>query len=268
MNGQLASAGANFRLEKAECLGAPGYAGRTIYFNNRGNKQLDTRFVAGDPNRGGRMDITWINDFVDGATSSGLTSDDTYSAITRAMATWDGVVCSTIPLAELDSNGSKIDWGYIEWLSGGGGVSGWYADITHAGWLPRSFFDTLAPQGGDSILSVTFTFIWIHSGTGEPTDIDRNGKLDVAFCEIYYNDAFPWGINTGWPVDVESVALHEAGHGLSQAHFGMLFPTPSKGTFHFAPRAVMNAGHTGVQQELTGSDVGGHCSIWSSWPNR
>jgi hypothetical protein len=76
----------------------------------------------------------------------------------------------------------------------------------------------------------------------------------------------PWRIN-GFP-DVESVALHEFGHGLSQAHFGEAFLTDSNGKVHFAPLAVMNAGTDRVSQELLGTDVAGHCSIWGNWPNK
>ncbi|MEK7829947.1 MAG: hypothetical protein AAB401_02620, partial [Acidobacteriota bacterium] len=98
-----------------------------------------------------------------------------------------------------------------------------------------------------------------------PTDIDNNGKLDTAFREILYNNAFTWRINSN--IDVETVALHEAGHGLSQAHFGTAFRTNSNGVLHFAPRAVMNAAYSGVQQHLAGTDNSGHCSIWAHWPN-
>ena len=66
---------------------------------------------------------------------------------------------------------------------------------------------------------------------------------------------------------METVALHETGHGLSQGHFGKAFVTNSNGKLHFAPLAVMNAGYTGVQQSLAGTDNWGHCSMWGSWPN-
>jgi hypothetical protein len=102
-------------------------------------------------------------------------------------------------------------------------------------------------------------------GAGAPTDIDNNGKLDVAFREILYNDAFTWNVNGN--IDIETVALHESGHGLSQGHFGKAFRTESNGKIHFAPLAVMNAAYSGVQQGLAGTDNGGHCSIWGSWPN-
>ncbi len=97
-------------------------------------------------------------------------------------------------------------------------------------------------------------------------DIDGNRKTDVAFRETYYNDAFPWGIDTDFPIDIESIALHEVGHDLSQAHFGDVFVDHAAAKLHFAPRAVMNAAYSGVQQELTGTDNGGHCSNWANWP--
>jgi hypothetical protein len=266
VNGHLRSAAAGFRLATAECLGAPGFQGATIYFNDRGSKKLESHFVPGDPRRGGFTDLTWITEGATATTANALTPAQTSAAIGRAMATWDGVQCSTIPLTSLGS--SERDLGYVQYLLGFGGSPGWAADITHAGWLPGEFFDALEPDGSDSILGVTFTFTWVNKITGEATDIDHNGKSDVAFRETYYNNAFPWGIGTDWPVDVESVALHEAGHGLSQAHFGELFRTPSNGRFHFAPQAVMNAGYMVLQQKLRATDVAGHCSVWAPWPNR
>ncbi len=61
--------------------------------------------------------------------------------------------------------------------------------------------------------------------------------------------------------------MHEAGHGLSQGHFGKLIQTNSNGLFHFAPKAVMNAGYTGPQKTLAGTDNAGYCGNWASWPN-
>jgi hypothetical protein len=88
----------------------------------------------------------------------------------------------------------------------------------------------------------------------------------VAWREIYYSSYYVWNIDAN--VDVETIALHEAGHGLSQGHFGTLFRTDANGMFHFAPLAVMNAGYTQVQQDLAGTDLAGHCSIWGDWPNQ
>ena len=64
---------------------------------------------------------------------------------------------------------------------------------------------------------------------------------------------------------MESIAAHEAGHGLSQAHFGTVFITKG-GNFQFAPRAVMNAVYVSPQQALLSTDEGGHCTNWSRWP--
>ena len=77
-----------------------------------------------------------------------------------------------------------------------------------------------------------------------------------------------WALDGNYPnIDLETIALHEMGHGLSQAHFGKLFLTEKNGKFHWAPFALMNVGYVGAQRQPTGSDVGGHCSIWASWPN-
>lgn len=264
VNELLEAMGENVRLAVAEYYAASGTVGQTVFFDDRA-LQLGHHFVPGDPRRGGFYDIAWLSDQIEGAASP-LTSGETQAAISDAMNTWDGLTCSTIPLVELSDLG--LDWGYMQWLMGFGGIPGWYADITHAGWLPGAFFDAVEPPDGSAyILGVTFTFIWLDDLTDEPTDIDNNGKIDVAFRETYYNNDFVWGIDTADPIDVETVVLHETGHGLSQGHFGKLIRTDANGKFHFAPRALMNAGYTGVQQNIKGTDLAGHCSIWASWPN-
>ena len=65
--------------------------------------------------------------------------------------------------------------------------------------------------------------------------------------------------------DVETIALHEIGHGLSQAHFGKVF-IDKKGNLKFGPEAVMNAVYVGPRRELLGTDNGGHCANWGNWP--
>lgn len=264
VNEQLEALGKDVRLEVVEYFTARDEAGQMVYFDDR-TKQQGAHWVPGDPRRGGYSEIYWLSDMIEG-TATGVTLADTQLAVGSAMATWDSVKCSTIPLIQLPDYG--IDWGYVQYLVGMGGMPGWYADFTHAGWLPGGFFDMIGgPGASDYMLGMTFTFIWIDS-SGEPTDMDNNRKRDVAFRETYYNNKFQWGINTGGPIDVETVVLHESGHGLSQDHFGKLFRTDPNGKLHYAPRAVMNSGYSGVQQDLTGTDIGGHCSIWGQWPNR
>jgi hypothetical protein len=264
MNQQLEVRGENVRIGVVEYITAWDKAGQTVYFDDR-FKQLGHHWVPFDPYRFGAREIYWLSDLTEG-TANGPTFEETQAALTRAMETWNNTKCGTIPLVQLPDFG--IDWGYVQFLVGMGGVPGWFADITQAGWLPGIFFDLLwGPGASDDIIGVTFTFWWVDTVTGLPTDMDNNNKLDVAFREIYYNNKFPWGIDTGWPVDVETIVLHETGHGLSLGHFGKLFKTDANGKFHFAPRALMNAGYTGVRQVVQGTDNGAFCSIWASWPN-
>jgi len=267
INDRLAALGEDIRVAAMEFYTTEPAVGQIIYANDR-DLRMGSDWVPFDPWRREPdppdRNIAWLSDQVD-STANGLAASDTQAAVSRAMATWDGVGSASIPLVELPDYG--LDWGYVQWLADMGGIPGWYADITQAGWLPGTFFDAIAPpDGADYILGVTFTFIWVDAA-GEPTDMDNNGKEDVAFREIYYNNAFTWGIDTDDPIDVETVVLHETGHGLSLDHFGEIFTTKKNDKLHFAPRAVMNAAYTGVQQELTGTDNGAFSSIWASWPN-
>ncbi len=248
INLQLEQRGEAFRIGEAEYITQDGAneVGTTIFFNDVGNRQLNSHWVRGDVRRGGFTDIAYIVDQVDAA--PGLTIGTTTAAIDRAMNSWDNVNCSDIPIFKL-ADVPGFDIGFVQFLSGLGGAPFPIFDVTHAGWLP------LAP----GVLGVTFTFNFVGG------DTNGDGRNDTAFREIYYNVNEPWGINTGFPFDVETIALHEAGHALSQAHFGKLFRTDSNGKFHFAPRALMNAGYTGVQQSVRATDKAGHCSIWASW---
>lgn len=262
INDALEAQGANVRVAMAEFLtdGRDETPGMTVFARNVGNKQLPHDFVPNDPRRGSRSNITYIVDGVDGGTSSGPSAADTEGAIDRAMATWDAETCSDLSMTKNAT--PPVDIGVLQLILGFGGHGVPGADVVHAGWLPPAFFDLLAPQGGSFIIGVTVTFTF-------GTDIDNDGKTDTAFREIYYNDGFPWGIDVPGlaPIDVETVALHEAGHGLSHGHFGKLFGTFANLRLHFAPEAVMNAVVFGPKQTLFGSDIAGHCSNWAEWPN-
>lgn len=238
--------------------------GRTVYFSNRGNKQLGADWAPGDPRRGESNDISYFVDLVDGPTTSGLSAAQTTTAINNAMGTWDAVNCSK-GLNIVNKGAIPVDLGYVQNLFGFGGLPFFLNDITHGGFLPGLFFDAVAPpNGGTFILGATFTFVWLD-GSGNYTDIDNNNKLDVAFREIYYNDNFSWAVDRS-TFDVETVALHEAGHGLSQAHFGEAFRSGGNNKLHFNPRAVMNATYSGAQTQIQKTDKAGHCSNWAQWP--
>ena len=259
-NGRKA-ADSRYAVFSAEYLTAGGsdHVGRTVIFKNVGNKQLYADFVPGTSLDGTEA----VSYYIDPKRpSADLTVAQTSQAIARAMTTWDGLTCSELGMFRVPAD-KRTTTGFISELYGFGGSFNYVADVVHAGWLGADFFDMVAPDGSEYILGVTFTIIFTDDD-GNPTDLDNNGKLDVAWREIYYNDAFPWAIGAHY--DVETIALHEAGHGLSQAHFGSAFFDSGSGALHFSPRAVMNAAYSGIQTQIGETDNAGHCSNWGSWP--
>lgn len=262
-NQLLAVQGSDYRIAYVEYItttDAELASENVIIARDLGNKRLDFDFIPNDPRRGG-LDgdpntIDVLIDQTQGATAGGVMEAATTGAITAAMNTWNGRSCSALGMNILPVG---LDLGLVQAALGfGGGIA--VPDLMHAGWLPGAFFDLLAPGGSGFILGATFTLTF-NSG-----DLDGNGLPDLAAREIYYNDAFNWSTNGAGGADVETIALHEAGHGLSQAHFGTIFLNPNSGKVVFAPRAVMNAVYSGVNRRLTGTDNGGHCGIWGSWP--
>jgi hypothetical protein len=259
MKGRLANSG--YAVYMAEYLASEesGQVGRTVYFNNTGNKQLSADFVPGLSLDGTDNVSYYVDETRPSADVSVAVSS---AAIDRAMETWDGVECSDLGIYKIPSDNGKAT-GFISAILGFGGSIEYAADVNHAGWLPAPFFDAIAPDGSTYILGVTFTIIFTDEN-GNPVDTDNNGKIDVAWREIYYNDRFTW--RDGAHYDIETIALHEAGHGLSQAHFGKAFADAGGGKLHFSPRAVMNAAYSGIQTDIIHTDNGGHCSNWASWP--
>ncbi len=249
------------KIHTAEYItsGESDQVGRTVYFDDFGNKQLGADFVPGFS-----LDETDnVSYYIDNnRPSTDIVVDKSTAAITRAMNTWDGVTCSQLGMF-LRPFDAALPTGFIAALLGFPGSFNYVADVVHAGWVPAGFFNAIAPNGSKYILGVTFTLVFTDDD-GNETDIDNNGKADVAWREIYYNDAFLWA--DGARYDIETVALHEAGHGLSQAHFGSAFRNSGNNKLHFSPRAVMNAAYSGVQTGIGETDNAGHCSNWASWP--
>lgn len=263
VNQAFKAQGISLQLSVIESYSSDG-AGNTVYFNDRGNKQLGADFVPADSRRGGYSDIAFARDGVEGATSSGLTQSDTDSAILSAMNTWDNVSCSS-GLELYDLGPSAFDLGYVQALvTGGASGSFFFTDLMHSGFNTEVTDAVFGP--GSGVLGVTFTFVW-QNDDGTETDIDNNRKDDVAFRDIYYNDAFYWSTDGVNHYDVETVSLHESGHGLSQGHFGKAFRSNGNDKLHFSPRALMNAGYSGIQRNVGETDRAGHCSNWSQWPN-
>ena len=248
------------QLEKMEYYSAEA-VGKTVFFSDRGNKQLTSDFVPNDPRNVGGETVPYIIDGTQLETSSGL---NTLNALNSVMSTWDAVTCSdglTLP----NGGVTPVDFGLVSFLEGFSSAPNFIQGaILHAGILPPAFFDAIAPDGGDFILGVCFTFSYLE-------DINQDGKGDVAIKEIYYNDGFNWQDEPNDVIgngiyDFETVALHETGHALSQAHFGEAF-TNSSGKLKFAPYALMNAGYTITRRSVEKTDESGHCSNWGDWPN-
>jgi len=270
VNVKLESEGLGYRVLMAEYItnGEGNEIGNTVIAKFVGNKQLTADFVPFDPNReawsgpvtGSEDNITYAVDQTIDAVPllGGLTAAQTTAAIDRAMSTWENVPSTTLPIFKNSDGG--FDLGYVAAFLSEGAVGSYniVADIQHCGWRDLDF--------SVGILGVTYTLIWVD-GEDNPTDIDNNGKADVAFREIYYDPSYGWvddGVNN---FDVESIALHETGHGLSQAHFGTI-SIKNDGSWKASPRALMNPFYFGPLRELLGTDVGGHSSIWASWPNK
>jgi hypothetical protein len=264
VNATLGARGAGYRAAMAEYItrGDSNEAGSVIVARTLGNKRLSADFVPFDPRRvwsgapGAGDDITFAIDETGDAVPpfGGVTGAQTTAAIRAAMATWENISCSTLPLTELPSLG--VDIGFVAFLNGLGGSAAIVADVQHAGWLDINF------AGG--ILGVTFTFIFVNPD-GSPTDIDNNRLADAAFREIYYDPSFNWAVDGVANIDVQTVALHEAGHGLSQNHFGTVF-IRNDGGVAASPRAVMNALYLAPLRTLLGTDGAGHCANWANWP--
>ncbi|HJS43760.1 MAG TPA: hypothetical protein VJ755_09830 [Gemmatimonadales bacterium] len=269
MNVVLEAEGANYRVAIAEYItDEAGFNGQdTVLAKNVGNKRLGADFIPGDPRRNGWSGVT-PDGAVDNITYAidrtgdavpvfplvgGLTAAQTDAAIVRAVTTWENVECSTVGLTR--NNDFGLDIGVVAFQNSLGGSPFIFADVQHAGWRDINF------AGG--ILGVTFTFVFINAAG--PTDNDGNGLADVAFREIYFDPSFNWRDDGVGNVDVQTVALHEFGHGLSQGHFGMI-ALKNDGSLKASPRAVMNALYAGPFRVLVGTDNGGHCGNWETWP--
>lgn len=274
MNGSLRAAGVtNVAIDKAELLlhatGAGEHA-TTIIANDR-THLLDNLFVENDPRRGGSSDITYLVDQSEGSAlgfnAAGavilLPNGITEPEIDASVAAWGELNCNGPAFVKVADTGQDPDLVDGLLLGNLALIGTPFADVTHAGWLPGAFHDLVLPNGGTFILGVTFTFIFIDDD-GNPTDIDRNGRADAAFREIYYNRAFPWGTG-GNPnnVDIQSVVIHEFGHGLGLAHFGKLF-IKNTGALQFAPKAIMNAAYVAEDREIRGTDNAAFCHIWAN----
>ncbi len=273
LNARLRASGANYEIAYAEVLlSRDTESPHTLVANNRTHR-LASQFVECDARRHAGCDITYLVDQSDGralswATVPGgavvtLTNAVTEPQLDASMAAWDDFQCNGPNVVKVADSGADPD--VVDGLIGQGSVGTTFADITHAGWLPAAFFNAIAPNGAASILGVTFTLVFVDSSG--PTDIDGDHRADVAFKEIYYNRAFPWGTGGNESnVDIQSVAIHEAGHAFGLGHFGKVTVDLATFEFHYSPKAIMNAVYVQEDRRILGTDIGSFCSIWARSP--
>jgi hypothetical protein len=217
------------------------------------------RWVAGDPRRAAQgTDLTYRVDLSEGFGSNDLAPGATEEAIDRAMASWQSDSCLQklrVVKRQGDGPDGPVDADIFDSQFGYGDFGDYRAaDVVHAGWLPPDFFERVTgPGGGESVVALSVTFIYVGLD-GEPSDVDRDGYMDAAHSEIYYNQGFSWmnGATDG-RIDVETVALHEVGHALGIGHIDP------------PPVAVMNPVYAGSRIRVRSHDHAALCSIWSSW---
>lgn len=286
MNSQLARAGAKVRVAKAELLMGSEWDGvsSTIIFANDRVRGIGIEWVKGDPRRAGRVGVTYAlgsghplqptTRNPDGTGVRLVLPAETDARIEEAVSAWRGLTCSDKPIARVAVRAGTDPDLLDDFFRGLPTPSANYeqpADIVEAGWQPSSFFRAFAGPAGNNILGVTFTFVFVDN-TGDPTDIDRNGKLDTGLAEIYFNDRFFWGSSGALNVvDFFSIITHETGHSLGLAHFGKIFVTKHDAAdgiqindVKFAPLAMMNAVYITGRNEIQGTDNSSYCQIWAS----
>lgn len=247
-NGELKALWMDIQVEQIEVLGVGrGHASSRIH-------QMPFRWVAGDTRRNADgAKLTYLVDRQD-LGGSGLSASSTEAAIDRAMGSWASSPCLyRAPMVKRADTGADPD--IFDSMYGFGDFGNFrLASIVHAGWMPREFFEAVnGPGSGDTILAFSVTFVFIGAD-GQPTDVNRDGYMDTAVNEVYYNEGFSWLIGSGQGADLESVALHEVGHSLGLGHVGPPL------------EAVMGPLYLGLSRRPTLVDQALLCSVWIRWP--
>ena len=288
VNADLAASGSNRRAVRAELmLDGNGWDGATsaIIIADHRSRGIGSEWVKGDPRRDGRIGVTYAVGSNTSAATPPFTRDagstvvrpttaaeqDAY--IEEGMTAWRNVGCSAKAIARVPvPAGTDPDYldQFFRGVPAGSANYAQPADIVQSGWQPSSWFRTLAGGvAGNSIIGVTFTFVYVN-GAGARTDIDGNGRFDLALAEIYYNQRFLWNNGTGGGVDFFSIITHETGHALGLGHFGKVFVTKRDGAdglqiadLKYAPYAMMNAVYVTGRNELAGADRSVFCALWA-----
>ena len=163
LNVALRGAGVTtMRIDRAEIsVSAEGWQGATTLIANNREHQVESLFVERDPRRGGFADISYLVDQSDGsalafANPTGNVVTTLPNAVTepildRATLRWQNSPrCGGPAVTKIADDGSDPDLvdGLINQVAAEIGTP--RADITHAGWLPGSFFNRSRPTARSS----------------------------------------------------------------------------------------------------------------------
>lgn len=247
-NGGLKALWMDLRVEQVEVLTlGQGRASSRLH-------RQPFRWVANDSRR--KADGTNLTYLVDRqGISSSLDPVAAEASLDRAVRSWANQSCfNGIKVVKRPDTGADAD--LFDALLGYGEYGNFrLADIVHAGFMPPSFFDAVnGPGSAETVLAFSVTFVFVGPD-GNPTDVNKDGYLDTATNEIYYNDGFSWLLGAKGGIDLETVALHEVGHSLGLGHVGPPL------------EAIMNPVYAGVRRNLMPLDHALLCSVWSRWPN-
>ena len=271
VNRKALAAGAGVAISRAELLLTSNASAKTprIIFANDRQLRLETRWVPRDLRRLS-TDAT-ISYGVFSPLAKATVGGNAEAAFDATFATWNAVNCSNLVVKKKAISQTQVP-SFI--LTGNFPP----ADVVDVGFFPGSFFELVfGPGSAQTTIGVTVTFSFILVGpNGQPildangnpigSDIDRDGRFDTAFKEVWFNDAFPYSTN-GAPgtIDIESAALHEHGHAVELGHFGRLSFDPKNGKLQASPRAVMNAALLGVLRSPLGTDNAALCGNFAGW---
>jgi hypothetical protein len=254
----------------------------TIFLrSDLGEPGYEWHWVRNDPRRmavnGGYGNITYHSRDRPAFNSTDATLADQIGVEQAAFNFWEAANCSNLVLQNHPPADPSVP-GLFETGQGGGIPAGsidpnGHADIKVMGF--RSGADWSAFGRPSNVLGFAVFYFWRTPGVGW-TDIDNNGKRDVALVEVYMNDGFNWRddgqsgrIDGVRYIEYNLVAEHEVGHALMNDHFGSTGRHPATNEPFAVPENVMNPLYTNAfatsERPLKGRDKAVHCYNWASW---
>jgi hypothetical protein len=272
VNRRIIALGGRAVIARAELLMTPSASANSprVVFADNHNLRLDSRWVFGDLRR--LVTDGELKYGVFAPLARATVGGPAEASFDATFATWNAVSCSNIRVRKIPLNPARFPSAILN--------PGIFppADIVDVGFLPASLLDAvLGPGASQAVVGVTFTVVFIEvdqngipirdpAGNLIPTDIDRDGRFDTAYKEVWFNDGLAYSTNgTPGTIDIETAALLEHGHALELDHFGTIFGNLKTLKLQVSPRAVMNAVVLGTLREPLGTDEAALCGNYASW---